>query len=70
MNKSLHPENNCQPNFCQLFIIDPDEALQARLSRNSYLESSILTSLDNIIREKNIFAQSFMMMKEVIEIQE
>lgn len=70
VNTSSYPEPNSTPLYGQLFICDAQEALQARLDRNSFLDPELLASLDNLMRTNNVFAQSYMMMGKEISVQE
>ena len=67
INTALFPENNESPCFGQLYILDPSEASSHRLEYNDQLNSNLLLMLDKIIRDHNIFAQSYQMMYEEIE---
>ncbi|XP_058790186.1 uncharacterized protein LOC131663673 [Phymastichus coffea] len=70
INTALYPNEGENPSFGQLFIVDQLEALNYRLSNNSTLDFELLKSLDTIIRENNIFAQSYEMMRVEIERQQ
>ncbi|XP_058789100.1 uncharacterized protein LOC131663051 [Phymastichus coffea] len=70
INTSLYPCNNETPSYGQLFIIDQDEAVNYRMNTFSALNQDINLMLDTIIRENNIFAQSYNMMRQEIEIQQ
>jgi len=59
-----------KPSYGQLFIIDSNEATECRLHQNSNLDQEILHSIDNIMRTNNIFAQSYRMMHEEIQMQQ
>lgn len=52
----------------QLFIVDNNEATECRLHQNSNLDKEILRLVDNVMRTNNIFAQSYRMMHEEIQI--
>ena len=69
VNTALYSEQGKVPNYGQLFIIDSNEATDHRLNHNSELDRDILITLDRIIREHNVFAQSYQMMGEEIELQ-
>lgn len=58
------------PRFGQLFIVDSEEANEYRMNAMTGLNENIVNTIDKIIREINIFSQSFCMMKEEIEIEE
>ncbi|XP_046745540.1 uncharacterized protein LOC124410885 [Diprion similis] len=62
INTALYPDSNEYPTFGQLFIIDPNEAIEFRCHENSRLDPEIAGSLDMMMRESNIFAESYQMM--------
>ena len=66
INTALYAEENENPSFGQLFIIDPLEAIELRMQQNSQLQYETLEILDKIIRENNVFAKSYEMMNEEI----
>jgi len=70
INSALYPAPNEMPGYGQLFIVDNNEATECRLHRNSNLDEEILHSIDNIMRTNNIFAQSYRMMQEEIQMQQ
>ena len=70
VNTALYPSKNENPTFGQLFFIDQNEALQHRLSIFENLDSEILLSLDQMMRDYNIFSKSYIMMKEELANQE
>ncbi|XP_058801512.1 uncharacterized protein LOC131670145 [Phymastichus coffea] len=70
INTALYPNEGENPSFGQLFIADQLEALNYRLSNNSTLDFELLKSLDTIIRENNIFTQSYEIMRVEIERQQ
>ncbi|XP_058810633.1 uncharacterized protein LOC131675610 [Phymastichus coffea] len=63
INTALYPCDTENPTYGQLFIVDQLQALDYRLSNNLTLDSELLLTLDGIIRENNIFAQSYEMMR-------
>ncbi|KAF7845680.1 hypothetical protein BT93_L1265 [Corymbia citriodora subsp. variegata] len=67
MNTALYPNTDEQPSYGQLFIYDAEEAIDYRINRNVNSDRSILTYLEQMMRENNEFAQSFIMMKDEIE---
>lgn len=69
INTSLYPDQNDVPNYGQLFIVDPDEALTYRIGRNSVLNENLSFSLDQMMRDYNIFAQSYGMMSNELSAQ-
>uniref|UniRef100_A0A6V7KNI6 Helitron helicase-like domain-containing protein n=1 Tax=Bracon brevicornis TaxID=1563983 RepID=A0A6V7KNI6_9HYME len=66
-NRSLYPESNETPTYGQLFIIDPDEATDVRCNLMSTLNRDIVDSIDNSLRQCNLFAQSYQMMHEELQ---
>jgi len=58
---------NENPTYGQLFIIDFNEAINYRLIENSELDLEIIQNLERIMRESNVFAQSYQMMGEELE---
>lgn len=69
INKALYPEKDENQNFGQLFIIDPEEALEYRIAQGKNLHRELLQSLDMTLRSCNIFAKSYQMMNEEITMQ-
>lgn len=67
VNTALYPANNELPSFGQLFIIDSNEATEVRLRMNSTSNSEVLNAIDNMMRQYNVFVQSYQMMKEELE---
>ncbi|XP_058789586.1 uncharacterized protein LOC131663282 [Phymastichus coffea] len=57
---------NENPAYGQLFFVDQEEALNVRKTQNPHLDQETLSMLDKVIRENNIFAQSYEMMKQEI----
>ncbi|XP_058810120.1 uncharacterized protein LOC131675228 [Phymastichus coffea] len=70
INTELYPNDGENPTYGQLFIVDQLQALDYRLHNNSKLDSELLLTLGGIIRENNIFAQSYEMMRVEIERQQ
>lgn len=66
INTSLYPGEHEVPSYGQLFFVDQDEAMNVRMGQNSHLDQTTIEMLDRIIRENNIFAQSYRMMREEI----
>ncbi|XP_058796825.1 uncharacterized protein LOC131667435 [Phymastichus coffea] len=66
INTSLYPCENENPVYGQLFFVDQEEALNVRKIQNPHLDQETLSILDKVIRENNIFAQSYEMMKQEI----
>ena len=70
INTALYPQDNDCPSYGQLFIIDPLEAIDFRMQQNSDLQYETLEILDKVIRENNVFAKSYEMMKQEINNQQ
>ena len=64
INTSLYPESNEQPSYGQLFIYDGDEANKCRSTTINDLDIELLKIIDNIMRNNNIHAKSYVMMNE------
>jgi len=67
INTALYAAQNENPTYGQLFIIDSNEAINYRLIENSELDLEIIQNLERIMRESNVFAQSYQMMGEELE---
>lgn len=67
INTSLYPANDELPSFGQLFIVDTNEATNYKMNMNSTLHTEILNAIDNAMRQHNIFANSYQMMKEELD---
>lgn len=67
INTSLYPPENAPASYGQLFIVDAEEATQNRVGAISNLDVELLKILDEIIRNNNIYAQSYQMMHEEIQ---
>lgn len=67
INTALYPENDDLPSFGQLFIIDSNEATNYRMDINSTLNADTLKAIDNEMREYNIFAKSYEIMKKELD---
>jgi PIF1-like helicase/Helitron helicase-like domain at N-terminus len=67
----LHPLNGESRQFAQLYILDPDEALEQRMGilANEGCIPELMNELGELILEINPFAQAYKMMREV-EIEE
>lgn len=63
----MHATQNENPTYGQLFIVDLNEAIEHRLNQNLNLDLEIIQNLEHIMRECNIFAQSYQMMGEELE---
>lgn len=70
INTASYPAPNEMPSYGQLFIVDNNEAIECRFHRNSNLDKEILRLIDSIMRTNNIFAQSYRMIHEEIQIQQ
>jgi len=67
INTALYADQNENPTYGQLFIIDSNEAINFRLTENSDLDFEIVQNLEHIMRESNVFAKSYQMMGEELE---
>ena len=67
INEALYPSENDYPKYGQLFIIDPLEAIDYRIADNAVTDREEMYSLEQMIRQYNLFAKSYVMMKEEIE---
>ena len=70
INTALYPTLNEQASYGQLFILDSENATECRVKHNENLDDELLRILDQIIRENNIFAQSYQMLHEEISSEE
>ncbi|XP_058809854.1 uncharacterized protein LOC131675045 [Phymastichus coffea] len=70
MNTALYLSNGDLPSYGQLFIIDQHEALNYRIQQNPTIDYELMSILDSIIRNNNIYAKSYEMMKEEIRLQQ
>ncbi|XP_058808421.1 uncharacterized protein LOC131674008 [Phymastichus coffea] len=70
INTSLYPCYDENPSYGQLFIIDQEEAINYRMNTFSNLNQDLNIILDTIIRENNVFAQSYHMMRQKIVYQQ
>ena len=66
INEALYPSENVNPQYGQLFIVDPQEAVDYRMASNLGTDREIMDNLEQMLREYNIFAKSYEMMKEEI----
>lgn len=67
INTALLPTQDKPPRFGQLFIYDSRESLEYRKSFGEDLDEYVLEVIDKIMREHNIFAQSYAMAGEIIK---
>jgi hypothetical protein len=65
----LHPSQGEAPQYAQLYIIEGDQAVQARLDRRENAECSaeVMQTVHNVMMQHNPFAKSFANMKQVEE---
>ncbi|XP_044005535.1 uncharacterized protein LOC122850453 [Aphidius gifuensis] len=68
INTSLYPANNEAPSNGQLFIVDSNEAVDYRLNTHRELNRNILRAIDTAMRQHNVFAQSYQMMKDELDL--
>ncbi|XP_030046483.1 uncharacterized protein LOC115461068 [Microcaecilia unicolor] len=64
---SLHPDNEKQRQFAQLYILDPDEAALQRLQilPSAHIHEKLMTQLSNFMASENLFADACKMLYEV-----
>ncbi|XP_044019460.1 uncharacterized protein LOC122859843 [Aphidius gifuensis] len=64
INTSLYPSAEESPSFGQFFIIDQNESINIRCSMFSNLNREIIDAIETVLRQHNVFAQSYQMMHE------
>ena len=69
VNTAFYPAPEELPSYGQLFIVDSNEAVDSLQRRNTALDRDLLGTLDRIMRDNNIFAQSYQMMGEELQAQ-
>ena len=69
INTSLYPELNQIPSYGQLFIYDGNEAVQCSSTFVNELDFDLLKTIDQLMRNINIYAKSYIMMGEEAMIQ-
>ena len=67
INEASYLSENDYPKYGQLFIVDPQEAIDYRIAANAGTDREIMYSLEQMIRQYNLFVKSYVMMKEEIE---
>ncbi|XP_051153690.1 uncharacterized protein LOC127276975 [Leptopilina boulardi] len=67
INTSLYPSDNENLSFGQLFIVDQNEATHVRCQQTARLNPDIITKIDQVLRDCNIFAKSYQMMHEELQ---
>ena len=67
INEALYPSDKKYPQYGQLFIVDPQEAIDYRLANNLGNDKEILYDLEMILREHNILAKSYKMLQEEVD---
>ncbi|EIW56296.1 uncharacterized protein TRAVEDRAFT_150795, partial [Trametes versicolor FP-101664 SS1] len=63
---SLLPVPGVTPSYAQLYVYDPDEALQVRVHRNPNLSADILTSLESLLRVHHRYAAVYQHAHEIL----
>ena len=63
INEALYPSENDDPKYGQLFIVDPQEAIDYRIAAYVGADREIMYSLGQMIRLYNLFAKSYVIMK-------
>lgn len=66
INEAFYPATTDNPTYGQLYIVDPDEAVDHRVSSNIGIDREILRRIDNVIRTNNVFVKSYEMMASEI----
>ncbi|XP_051168410.1 uncharacterized protein LOC127286139 [Leptopilina boulardi] len=69
---ALHPDDNENRKYGQLYILDTNDAVLERLKNkcNEKCLSSIMEEIDKLLREINPYAKAFKMMREVEIVEE
>ena len=67
INEALYSSENDYPKYGQLFIVELQKAIDYRIAANAGTDRQIMYSLEKIIRQYNLFAKLYVMMKEEIE---
>ena len=69
---NLQPANNELPRYAQLYVLDPNEALNARLQNpnNSECRQEIFLQIEDALRPINRIMDSYVMMKDYMQQQE
>ena len=65
INEALYPLENDYPKYGQLFIVDPQEAIDYRIAANAGTDREIMYSFEQMIRQYNLFAKSYVMKEEI-----
>lgn len=60
----MYAIQNENSTYGQLFIVNSNKAVNHRLNQNSYSDLEIVQGLECMMRECNVFAQSYQMMGE------
>lgn len=63
----MYAAQNESSAYGQLFIVDSNEAIDYCFNKNSNLNFEIVQNLEYIMREYNIFAQSYQIMDKELE---
>ena len=66
ITSSLYPADGENPSYGQLFIVDQEEASNFRVTQDPLIDYDLISALDTIIRNNNIFAKPYGMMKQEI----
>ena len=66
INEALYPTENENPRHDQLFIADPQKAVDYRMVDNLGYDREIMDNSEQMLRECNILAKSYEMMKDEI----
>lgn len=71
VNLAMHPDPNEPPSYAQLFIIDTAEATAHRMSiaPNAGCNETVMAELDRLLRQISPYYDSYLMMKEIEELE-
>nr|XP_047141146.1 uncharacterized protein LOC105850802 [Hydra vulgaris] len=62
---NLRPDQNVSPSYCQLYVYDPNTALNFRMEQNDCCIRELMELLQTIISQQNPFALAFKNMAQV-----
>jgi len=63
---ALLPNENRSPSYAQLYLYDPAEARQFRLTRNNHLDANTMSDLQDMMLEHNPFVGIFRQAQEIL----
>ena len=67
LTSSIVPEVGTAPRYAQLYVVDPQVALEERAMQFPKCRSDILHQIGSEIRDKNLYAKSYRMLGEVMD---